>query len=47
MVITRKSDYREHTDINVVREKLKRAKDSDKSLDRENRKRARRKSYDR
>ena len=42
MVITRKSDYREHTDINVVREKLKRAKDCNKLHDRENRKRARR-----
>ena len=41
MVITHKSNYiGEHTDINVVREKLKRAKDGDKSLDRENRKRA-------
>ena len=43
MVITRKSNYIENNGLtNVVREKLKRAKDGDKSLTREKCKRARR-----
>ena len=43
-LITRKSNYIENNGLtNVVREKHKRANDGDKSLDRENRKRARRK----
>lgn len=37
MIITRKSNYIEHNKKNAVREKLKRANDSGKPLDRENR----------
>lgn len=45
-VMTRKSNYIESNGLtNVAREKLKRARDGDKSPDRENRKRAGEKCY--